>query len=137
MSNRRAPGQKLINFPAKENFVKFVDGKLSELNYTERAQFIRDAMREKIERELKIKVEPDLALPPGRVGKGGAKYLARPTNPLALNDKPSSMPPSVPARVLKQALASGDCSTTKRRRSRAVDAPSGSASAPDRGVDKG
>lgn len=75
MSNRRAPGQKLINFPAKEEFIAFVDSILPQLGYTERAQFVRDAMVEKIEAAIKRPVDRVLALPPGRIGKGPPRKI--------------------------------------------------------------
>jgi predicted DNA-binding WGR domain protein len=75
MSNRRAAGQKLVNFPIKEDYLEFVDDQLPGMGYTERAQFIRDAIREKIEATIGIKVDNDLVLPPGRVGKGGARKI--------------------------------------------------------------
>ena len=70
--------------------MKFVDQKLAEMDYTERAQFIRDAMVDKIERTLKIKVPNDLALPPGRMGKGGANYPSNPAAHVELNDDKAS-----------------------------------------------
>lgn len=77
MSNRRAPGQRLINLAAKSDFVELLDGYISESSeYSDRSQFIRDAIVEKVSATLGKEIPAQLALPPGRAGKGGAKPRA-------------------------------------------------------------
>lgn len=94
MGSRRAPGQRLINIPAKAEFVAFLDSNLEEMGYADRAKFIRDALKEKIEKVLKRTIPKEMVMPPGRVGKGGRRKVssdldAAPRTPediAALND---------------------------------------------------
>ena len=65
MSGHRAPGQKLLTLPAKEEFRDLMDAHLGRCGYSNRAQFVRDAISEKLER-AGISVPRELTLPPGR-----------------------------------------------------------------------
>jgi Arc/MetJ-type ribon-helix-helix transcriptional regulator len=82
MPGQRSPGQKLINLSAKESFIDFVDSKLGRLGYTDRSQFIRDSIREKIAHTLKIDVPEEMALPPSRRGIGGRPISSKPSSVL-------------------------------------------------------
>ena len=66
MANQRAPEQSLINFQAKHSYIAEVDKNLAACGYSERSQFIRDTMREKIERTINVKIPPEMTLAPGR-----------------------------------------------------------------------
>lgn len=82
---QRAPGQRLLNFPAKENFIAMLDNALERCGYSNRAEFIRDAIVEKLE-SLEIKVDRRLALAPGRrrpKSRKPTKAINSTTDPLA------------------------------------------------------
>ena len=68
----RSPGQKLIPVPVSEDFLEQVDKALSKAGYGNRAQFIRDAIFEKLQTG-DVKLSPGLAQPPSRIGKGGPR----------------------------------------------------------------
>ena len=89
MSNRRAPGQRLINLAAKAEFVKLVDEYLGGIP---RSQFIREAIVEKVSDTLGKTIPAHLALPPGRAGKGGRieSYRAEDRKEKRSNSKPSA-----------------------------------------------
>lgn len=66
----RSPGQKLIPVPVSEDFLAKVDKAMSEAGYGNRAQFIREAIYDKLQK-TGVKLERALAQPPSRLGKGG------------------------------------------------------------------
>jgi len=91
MPNQRAPGQKLLPIAVDEKFLRELDAGLGPAGYRNRSQFIRDAIIEKLLR-ADISLSPELALPPHRIGKGGAtysksRYPAHRPSGLALNEK--------------------------------------------------
>jgi len=68
MPNVRAPGQKLLNFPAYEDFIKQIDEAVAKSGAGDRSKWIREAIVEKLE-SLGIRVPPHLASAPPRAGK--------------------------------------------------------------------
>ena len=80
MPNKRAAGQKLLTLPASVEFIRAIDNNLATCGYSNRSQFIRDAIIEKLERGGG-RFQKSLGLPPPRTPD--------PATP-ALNDKPSS-----------------------------------------------
>jgi Arc/MetJ-type ribon-helix-helix transcriptional regulator len=66
MPNKRAPGQKLLTLPAGEDFIRTIDKNLKSSGYSNRSQFIRDAIIEKLQR-IGVPVDPSLAYSPDRV----------------------------------------------------------------------
>jgi hypothetical protein len=58
-----------MSFPVKEEFLAQLDAALAGVGYVNRAQFIRDGVVEKLDR-LGVRMAPELARPPGRIGKG-------------------------------------------------------------------
>jgi hypothetical protein len=74
MPNQRAAGQKLLTVPCDEAFIKFIDENLDRTGYSNRSQFVRDAIAEKLE-SLGIQVPGGASNAPSRIGKGGpVKY---------------------------------------------------------------
>jgi metal-responsive CopG/Arc/MetJ family transcriptional regulator len=73
---KRAPGQKLLTVPTKEQFLKEVDAGLISLGRSNRAQFVREAIREKLQ-SLNIHVPEHLTAAPGRAPS--IKYHERST----------------------------------------------------------
>ncbi len=72
MATLRTPGQKLLPIPASEKFIKELDSGVRECGYPSRAQFIRDAIRDKL-CSIGREVPRELALAPSRLGKGGRR----------------------------------------------------------------
>jgi hypothetical protein len=72
MPNQRSPDQKLLPFTAKGQFITELDGALRKLKITNRSQFIRDAIKEKLCR-LGIEIPDELVAADDRFGKGGPK----------------------------------------------------------------
>ena len=64
--------QVLVPVPMKPEFIKELAAALIQLGYSNRADFIRDAILEKLEREGEI-ISPTTAAAPSRSGKGGRK----------------------------------------------------------------
>jgi hypothetical protein len=71
MSDARAIGQKLLPVPVSEKFLQEINAGVKRMGYTSRSQFVRDAIIEKLHR-MGVVVAPELAFPPGRIGKGGS-----------------------------------------------------------------
>jgi len=71
MSNQRAPGQKLIAVPMKDEFIDVIDEYVLNEG-TSKSAFIREAVYEKLTRMGKP-VPKNITYPPGRTGKGGKK----------------------------------------------------------------
>ena len=69
MANQRAPGQKLLTIPASEDFIAVIDENLFKAGYSNRSQFIRDAILEKLGR-VGIPLPAGLHLPVQRAGVG-------------------------------------------------------------------
>ena len=61
----RSPGQKLIPVPAKEQFINRLNSGVKRAGYSNRSQFIRDAIVEKLENHG-VKLPGNLAEPPAR-----------------------------------------------------------------------
>lgn len=123
MPGQRAPGQKLINVPMTERFIEEIDAALPKAGYSDRSKFIRDAVFEKLDR-LGFKPRADIALAPGRSGKGG--YPTHKTAKI-LNNR--GLP--VSSKVASVAQAASDAAIAEARRLAAksqhspqVDAPS-------------
>lgn len=72
MSNKRGADQRLLTVPAKANFLDGLDRALPKCGYSNRSQFVRDAIREKLQKEG-IRVPKALTLAAGRypTPKGG------------------------------------------------------------------
>jgi len=66
------------------------------VDYSERSQFIRDAIIEMAEQVLHVTIPRELALPPGRAGKGGRQPKT--------SAAPVSSPATVGATFAKNAL---------------------------------
>lgn len=73
---RRSPGQKLINVPVNEGFLRLINDAVGRGNYGDRAKLIREAIAEKLQ-TLGIKVAPELLTTPTRLGKAGRPPLKR------------------------------------------------------------
>ncbi|HXI73471.1 MAG TPA: ribbon-helix-helix domain-containing protein [Verrucomicrobiae bacterium] len=69
MPNQRAKGQKLLTLPVSEDFIRDIDVNLPSMGYSNRSQFIRDAIIEKLVK-AGITIPKGLALPPTRVSSG-------------------------------------------------------------------
>jgi hypothetical protein len=82
MPNVRAPGQKLLNFPAYEDFIKQIDEGVAKSGAGDRAKFVRQAIVEHLE-NIGIHVPAHLAAPPPRTGK---KYPSGSSGSYLLND---------------------------------------------------
>jgi len=79
MRNERGTGQKLIPIPANEKFIKELNDGFRKAGYSNRSQFIRDAIVEKLSR-MGIEIPREFAVAPDRIGKGGrqSRPLGRP-----------------------------------------------------------
>jgi Arc/MetJ-type ribon-helix-helix transcriptional regulator len=73
--NVRASGQKQVIVIMSEDFLTDIDGSVAALGFSNRAEFIRQAVLEKLA-AAGVKVEKSKAAAPSRAGKGG-----RPKNP--------------------------------------------------------
>lgn len=82
MPGKRSPDQKLIPVPMNEDFINEINKAVGKSGYASRAEFIRDAIIEKIQ-ALGIKLPPELAIAPTRIGKGNQKKAELP--PIAKN----------------------------------------------------
>lgn len=71
----RSAGQKLVPVPVSEDFLSRVDKAMTEAGYVNRAQFIRDAIYEKLQ-SAGVKLERGLSQAPSRAGKGGPRKKA-------------------------------------------------------------
>lgn len=69
MPNQRARTQRLVNFPASDQFIAGLDEAIRKVGYSNRSEFIRDAVEEKL-RELGFQLPPGATLAPPRAGKG-------------------------------------------------------------------
>jgi hypothetical protein len=67
---RRSPGQKLINFPIGEDFLRLINEAVVKFNYGDRAKLIREAVAEKLQK-LGISVPQRSLAIPTRIGKAG------------------------------------------------------------------
>ncbi|PYK99353.1 MAG: hypothetical protein DME19_08845 [Verrucomicrobia bacterium] len=67
LPNKRAPNQKLIAFPVDAEFERSLEACLHACGITNKSQFIRDAIYEKLSR-LGMKVPASLKEPPVRFG---------------------------------------------------------------------
>ena len=67
---RRSPGQKLINIPMGEEFIRVINEAVVKFNYADRAKLIREAIAEKLKR-LGMDVPSHSLAIPTRIGKAG------------------------------------------------------------------
>ena len=56
----------------QEDFLGVIDDSLAHLGYSDRSSFIRDAVRQRLERDG-VPVTLSAAIAPSRTGKGGRK----------------------------------------------------------------
>lgn len=79
---RAKKNQTLVPVPMKQDFIDAIAKMFPQMGYSNRSDFIRDAVIEKINRHLKERGLPplaaDMATAPSRIGKGG-----RPTHKVA------------------------------------------------------
>lgn len=68
--NVRASGQKQVIVIMSEEFLSDIDGSIESLGYSNRAEFIRQAVLEKLAK-AGVQVEKSKAAAPSRAGKGG------------------------------------------------------------------
>lgn len=68
MSEGRSAGQKLLNFPVKEEFLEEIDRAISSSRFSNRSEFIRQAILEKLQ-EMGISIPEAMASAPSRSGK--------------------------------------------------------------------
>ena len=63
----------------KEDFLSLLDGNLEQMGFSDRANFIREAVYEKL-RANKVDVDKILSIAPSRAGKGGRPKTIRRMN---------------------------------------------------------
>jgi len=68
--NQRASGQKQVIVVLKEDFLDKIDRNLPSMGFGDRAQFIRQAVKEKLQANG-VSVSAFEVTPPSRAGKGG------------------------------------------------------------------
>lgn len=73
----RSPGQKLVPVPINEGLLRNLDDGLRKLAYSNRSQFVRDAIYEKLTK-LGSRIPRMMAQAPDRIGKGGPRKKAAP-----------------------------------------------------------
>jgi hypothetical protein len=66
MPNQRAEGQKLLTLPVDEHFILAIDKNLPRAGYSNRSQFIRDAIVEKMA-TAGVKMPKEFTLAPSRI----------------------------------------------------------------------
>jgi len=76
MPNQRAAGQKQVIVVMKGDFLRLIDENLEAMGFSDRSQFIRKAVLERLRREG-YAVAEDLATAPSRAGKGGRRKLPK------------------------------------------------------------
>jgi hypothetical protein len=91
MPNQRAEGQKMLPVMVSEDFIRTLDGGLPQAGYSNRSQFIRDAIIEKLTR-AGIAMPKALALSPSRLAPAPDARRRKPESSSTLNDGPSSKP---------------------------------------------
>ena len=72
----RSEDQRPLTFMVKEDFLEAINRACEEAGYSDRSQFIRDAVFEAIER-LGLNVSKAIKAAPSRKGKGGRPKKAR------------------------------------------------------------
>ena len=92
----------MLTLPASEDFIDGMDRSLGAAGYSNRSQFIRDAIIEKLQR-AGIKVPREAALAPGRVPE---KYPDHVPSSLVLSEESSSKVDAAASKALKMAEAS-------------------------------
>jgi hypothetical protein len=96
------PGHKLVTVPMNEEFIREVNAGMKRLGYGNRADFIRDAIVEKLAR-AGIAIDPEVAAAPSRAGVGGSpthkpvRYGPHKPANSKWNEVPNSSPPPPPA----------------------------------------
>lgn len=99
---------RLLPFKLKESLLEILDSHVSKSGDSERSQFIRDAIREKLE-ALGIEVPAEYAQPTSRLGKGGPKarthYGEHVPRNLLLNEPANSKVAAVATAAAKRAVA--------------------------------
>lgn len=78
--NQRARTQRLVNFPASEEFITGLDEALPVMGYSNRSEFIRDAVAEKL-RAMGIELPVGAELAPGRTKPAYARKSPTPPTP--------------------------------------------------------
>jgi len=114
MPNQRAKGQKLLPVMASEEFIQALDANLSRAGYSNRSQFVRDAILEKLMR-ARIAIPVDLSLSPSRTNPGSYAPNDKPGSPYVLNDQPSSKPASKLALAVEEAVGYAKNKARKRK----------------------
>lgn len=104
MPGQRAPGQKLINVPVDDAFLKEINEALKGAGYSNRAAFVRDAIVEKLLR-AGYKVTVPLSKAPPRFGKEG-KYPEHRPGHYVVHEATSSGKAAASAKVLKKGVSS-------------------------------
>ena len=68
--NQRSAGQKLINIPMDEEFIRSLDAAVIRSGLGNRSAFIRDAIVEKLA-DMGVDIPTEVATAPSKIGKGG------------------------------------------------------------------
>jgi len=92
MPNKRAAGQKLLTLPASAEFIRGIDENLAACGYSNRSQFIRDAIIEKLNRGGS-RVPKSLSLAPARAPD------------LALNEPAANSASALGKEIVEQAVS--------------------------------
>lgn len=98
--NQRASGQKQVIVIMQEEFLNEIDSNLAQMGFGDRAQFIRTAAMEKLQKQG-IGVTCDMIAPPSRIGKGGRPKSAA-TAMLNDDESPSPAPEQKPVSYAKK-----------------------------------
>lgn len=70
----RSAGQKLVPVPVSDGFLEKIDAALLKAGFANRAQFIRDAIYDKLTK-AGFEMHRGLAQAPSRAGKGGPRKV--------------------------------------------------------------
>lgn len=87
MPGQRSKDQKLIPVPMSEDFIREINAAVKKAGYPTRAQFMRDAILEKIQ-SLGIKLPSDIAVPPPAFSREKPRRLS--DSPPLYRGRPSS-----------------------------------------------
>lgn len=96
MPNQRSAGQKLINVPMDEEFIRRMDQAVALSGLANRSAFIREAIQNKLA-EMGVELPVHAASAPLRLGKGGRK-----PKPTALT---SALPSEAPVQLDQRTAA--------------------------------
>lgn len=70
MANQRAAGQKAVIVMIQDDFLDIIDQNLSQMGFSDRSSFIREAVRQRLARDG-VAIPPSMTAAPSRAGKGG------------------------------------------------------------------